>query len=148
MELKTVATPHVPVRYLEGGQGPALVYLHGAGGVTAADPLLNELAKTHHVYAPLLPGYGDSQECPELRDMLDITLHYWDVVEALGLTVVPFDAQTAVRAGLLRERTRTAGLSLGDRACLALAATLSLPVLTADRNWDRVSADVEVHQIR
>lgn len=70
------------------------------------------------------------------------------MVEALGLTVVPFDAQTAVRAGLLRERTRTAGLSLGDRACLALAATLSLPVLTADRNWDRVSADVEVHQIR
>lgn len=70
------------------------------------------------------------------------------MVEALGLTVVPFDAQTAVRAGLLRERTRTAGLSLGDRACLALAATLSLPVLTADRNWDRVSGDVEVHQIR
>lgn len=85
MELKTVATPHVPVRYLEGGSGPALVYLHGAGGVTAADPLLNELAKTHHVYAPLLPGYGDSEECAELRDMLDITLHHWDVVEALGL---------------------------------------------------------------
>jgi pimeloyl-ACP methyl ester carboxylesterase len=85
MELKTVATPHVPVRYLEGGQGPALVYLHGAGGVTAADPLLAELARTHHVYAPLLPGYGDSEECPQLRDMLDITLHYWDVVEALGL---------------------------------------------------------------
>lgn len=86
MELKTVATPHVPVRYLEGGQGPALVYLHGAGGITAADPLLAELARTHHVYAPLLPGYGDSEECAELRDMLDITLHHWDVVEALGLT--------------------------------------------------------------
>jgi pimeloyl-ACP methyl ester carboxylesterase len=85
MELKTVDTPHVPVRYLHGGSGPALVYLHGAGGVTAADPLLAELAKTHTVYAPFLPGYGDSQECAELRDMLDITLHYWDVVEALGL---------------------------------------------------------------
>lgn len=70
------------------------------------------------------------------------------MVEALGLTVVPFDAQTAVRAGLLRSKTRVAGLSLGDRACLALAATLSLPVLTADRNWDRISADVEIHQIR
>ena len=85
MELKTVQTPHVPVRYLEGGSGPALVFLHGAGGVTAEDPFLNALAKAHHVYAPLIPGYGDSEECPEIRDMLDFTLHSWDVVEALGL---------------------------------------------------------------
>ena len=56
MELKTVATRHVPVRYLEGGSGPDLVYLHGAGGVTAEDPFLAELARTHHVYAPLIPG--------------------------------------------------------------------------------------------
>ena len=86
MELKTVATPHVPVRYLTGGAGPALVYLHGAGGVTADDPLLADLARTHTVYAPLIPGYGDSEECPEIRDMLDFTLHTWDVVAALGLT--------------------------------------------------------------
>jgi pimeloyl-ACP methyl ester carboxylesterase len=85
VELKTVATPHVPVRYLEGGSGPPLVFLHGAGGVTAEDPFLNALAEHFHVHAPLLPGYGDSEECPELRDMLDITLHYWDVVDALGL---------------------------------------------------------------
>ena len=85
MELKTVSTPHVPVRYLEGGSGQPLVFLHGAGGVTAEDPFLNKLAESFHVYAPLLPGYGDSEECGELRDMLDITLHYWDVVEALGL---------------------------------------------------------------
>lgn len=85
MELKTVQTRHVPVRYFEGGQGPDLVYLHGAGGVTAEDPFLTALAATHHVYAPLIPGYGDSEECPEIRDMLDFTLHSWDVVEALGL---------------------------------------------------------------
>lgn len=85
MDLKTVQTRHVPVRYLEGGTGPDLVFLHGAGGVTADDPFLAELAKTHHVYAPLIPGYGDSEECPEIRDMLDFTLHTWDVVEALGL---------------------------------------------------------------
>ena len=85
MELKTVATRHVPVRYLEGGSGPDLVYLHGAGGVTAQDPFLAELAKSHHVYAPLIPGYGDSEECGEIRDMLDFTLHSWDVVEALCL---------------------------------------------------------------
>jgi pimeloyl-ACP methyl ester carboxylesterase len=85
MELKTVQTHHVPVRYFEGGSGPDLVFLHGAGGVTAEDPFLNGLARSHHVYAPLVPGYGDSEEAPEIRDMLDFTLHTSDVVAALGL---------------------------------------------------------------
>lgn len=85
MELKTIDTHHVPVRYFEGGSGPDLVFLHGAGGLTAADPFLNALAGRFHVYAPLLPGYGDSEECSSLRDMLDFTLHSWDVVGALGL---------------------------------------------------------------
>jgi pimeloyl-ACP methyl ester carboxylesterase len=85
MDLKTVATPHVPVRYLEGGSGPPLLFLHGAGGVTADDPFLKALTEHYHVYAPLLPGYGDSEECHDLREMLDVTLHYWDVAQALGL---------------------------------------------------------------
>ena len=85
MEAKTVTTPHVPVRYFEGGKGEPLVFLHGAGGVMANDPLLAKLAEKFHVTAPLLPGYGDSQECGALRDMLDFTLHTWDVVDALGL---------------------------------------------------------------
>jgi pimeloyl-ACP methyl ester carboxylesterase len=85
MELKTVQTRHVPVRYIEGGDGPPLVFLHSAGGVTPEDPFLQALARSHHVYAPLVPGYGDSEECPEIRDMLDFTLHTWDVVDALGV---------------------------------------------------------------
>ncbi len=85
MDLKTVQAPRVAVRYFEGGAGPDLVFLHGAGGLTADDPFLNALAAKHHVYAPLIPGYGDSDEAPEIRDMLDFTLHTWDVVEALGL---------------------------------------------------------------
>jgi pimeloyl-ACP methyl ester carboxylesterase len=85
MELKTIATPHVPVRYFEGGSGAPLVFLHGAGGITAADPFLGALAAKYHVYAPLLPGYGDSEECAELRDMLDVALHYLDLLDALGL---------------------------------------------------------------
>jgi pimeloyl-ACP methyl ester carboxylesterase len=85
LELKTVKAHHAPVRYIEGGSGQPLVFLHGAGGATAADPFLNKLAEKYHVYAPLLPGYGDSEECGEIRDMIDFTLHSWDVVEALGL---------------------------------------------------------------
>jgi pimeloyl-ACP methyl ester carboxylesterase len=85
MELKTIATPHIPVRYFEGGTGAPLVFLHGAGGITADDPFLAALAAKYHVFAPLLPGYGDSEECGELRDMLDIALHYLDTLDALGL---------------------------------------------------------------
>ena len=85
MELKTIQTHHVPVRYFEAGTGPDLVYLHGAGGVTAEDPFLAALAAKHHVYAPLIPGYGDSDEAPSIRDMLDFTLHTWDVIAALDL---------------------------------------------------------------
>jgi pimeloyl-ACP methyl ester carboxylesterase len=85
VELKTVKTHHVPVRYFEGGSGTPLVFLHGAGGLQANDPFLARLAGKYHVFAPLLPGYGDSEECGELRDMVDFTLHTWDVVDALGL---------------------------------------------------------------
>ena len=85
MELKTVPTAHVRVRYYEGGQGQPLVFLHGAGGLDLDLNFLNSLAAKFHVYAPLLPGYGDSEECAELRDMLDFTLHTWDVVDAIGI---------------------------------------------------------------
>ena len=85
MELKTIATSRVPVRYYEGGEGPPLVFLHGAGGPDADLGFLDALGARFHVYAPLVPGYGDSEECAELRDMLDFTLHTWDVVDALGV---------------------------------------------------------------
>jgi pimeloyl-ACP methyl ester carboxylesterase len=85
MELKTVQTPHVPVRYYEGGAGEPLVFLHGAGGLDMDMAFLRALSGRFHVFAPLVPGYGDSEECGELRDMLDFTLHSWDVVSALGV---------------------------------------------------------------
>jgi PIN domain nuclease of toxin-antitoxin system len=69
----------------------------------------------------------------ELREGLD-----------LGMTVVPFDAAMAYEAGLLRPKTRALGLSLGDRACLALAIRTGLPVLTADRAWGRLQLGVDI----
>lgn len=85
MTLKTVTTRRADVRYLEGGAGAPLLYLHGAAGVTPDDPLLAALATTHHVFAPHLPGYGETEDCAELRDMLDYTLLGWDLAAALGL---------------------------------------------------------------
>lgn len=69
-------------------------------------------------------------------------------VEALGVTIVPFDFRQAEEAATLWPRTASAGLSLGDRACLALAHRETVPAVTADRAWPTVSVDVNVHVIR
>ncbi|MGI8925524.1 MAG: type II toxin-antitoxin system VapC family toxin [Tepidiformaceae bacterium] len=60
------------------------------------------------------------------------------------LTVHPLDESLALEAGLLRGPTRAAGLSLGDRACLALAIRLGLPVITTDRGWAALELPVDV----
>ena len=69
-------------------------------------------------------------------------------LHGVGLTVRPFDESLAVVAGLLRRSTRRHGLSLGDRACLALALRERAPVLTADRAWTALELDVEIELIR
>jgi PIN domain nuclease of toxin-antitoxin system len=74
-----------------------------------------------------------------------------DVQESLAtlpIAVVPFDADQAYAASSLRPLTRLLGLSLGDRACLALASLRQLPVLTADRSWAAVDLAVSVEFIR
>ena len=65
-----------------------------------------------------------------------------------GIEIVPFDADDARTAGELSLATRDAGLSLGDRACLALAARLGMPAVTADRAWLAVDAGVDVICVR
>ncbi|HRC86233.1 MAG TPA: type II toxin-antitoxin system VapC family toxin, partial [Thermoanaerobaculia bacterium] len=60
-------------------------------------------------------------------------------VQALGLDIQPFLATDAERAAELWSLTRAAGLSLGDRACLAVAARLGLPALTTDRAWQGIA---------
>lgn len=64
------------------------------------------------------------------------------------LEVEPLTADDAVVIAQLRTRTRDAGLSLADRACLALGARLALPVVTADRAWQDLDLDVDIHSIR
>ncbi len=73
------------VRVYEGGHGPQLLFLHGAGGLLPNDPFLARLAQSYRVTAPLLPGYEDSDSTEPLRTMLDFTLFGFDVWEALKL---------------------------------------------------------------
>ena len=74
------------VQFVEAGKGKDLLLLHGAGGHMANDPLLDALASRYRVVAPLLPGYGRSTGEDGLRDMLDVTLHSLDVLQALKLS--------------------------------------------------------------
>lgn len=59
----------------------------------------------------------------------------------------PVDAEAAFAIGELRAVTRSAGLSLGDRSCLALARKLGVPAVTADRAWLDVADAVGVEVI-
>ncbi|GMQ98354.1 MAG: PIN domain-containing protein [Acidimicrobiia bacterium] len=69
-----------------------------------------------------------------------------DLIGRLGLTVEPFELIHAERAARFRPATRRLGLSLGDRACLALAQERGLPAYTADQSWSDLQ-DVTVHII-
>lgn len=69
-------------------------------------------------------------------------------VSRLNLRVVAFDEAQARATARLRPLTRRAGLSLGDRACLALGLALGRPVVTADRIWASLDVGVEVVLIR
>ncbi len=60
----------------------------------------------------------------------------------------PFTGEQARIAGSLVAQTRSLGLSLGDRACLALGLALRAPVYTADKSWKKLKLGVTIHVIR
>jgi PIN domain nuclease of toxin-antitoxin system len=72
---------------------------------------------------------------------VDILLETLDRIEPLTLS-------QARAAGLLRDSTRHAGLSLGDRCCLALAIELGADAYTAEHVWSRVDVGCKIHLLR
>ena len=70
------------------------------------------------------------------------------VIATLPIRIRAFREAHAVDIGRLRLTTRHRGLSFGDRACLALALGIGLPVLTADTKWSDLDLDLEIIQIR
>lgn len=65
-----------------------------------------------------------------------------------GVVFEPFTLEQAEIAAHLWEKTRHRGLSLADRACLALALERKAPVLTADRNWGELGLGIETQLVR
>jgi ribonuclease VapC len=65
-----------------------------------------------------------------------------------GMIFVPFTIEHAEIAAQLWDQTRALGLSLADRACLALALERQLPVFTADRAWLQLDLGLDIQVIR
>lgn len=69
------------------------------------------------------------------------------MLDPLPVELVPADKDLARLAGHLRGPTVSAGLSLGDRFCLALAKRTGLPAWTADKEWKRIARAVGVEVV-
>lgn len=69
-------------------------------------------------------------------------------IELIQVEVLPFDAELAYKAGALVVETKRLGLSLGDRACLALGLMLNKTVVTADHLWSKLKLEIPVEVIR
>lgn len=100
-----------------------------SSSVNAAFISTVNLAELHQKFGPELPGslIGDSGSV---------------------IASAAFTSQHAKQAAEFFDSTKRAGLSLADRACLALAKTMGLPVITADRAWAKVAVGVDVELIR
>jgi len=72
----------------------------------------------------------------------------WEAVIAPIPEIVEFDKEQAKITGGLLPQTRSLGLSMGDRACLALGIALNAPIYTADRAWKGLKLKVSIHVIR
>lgn len=72
----------------------------------------------------------------------------WEDATSPIRETLTFNEEHAKIAGGLVAHTRHLGLSLGDRACLALGLALKAPVYTADKTWKKLKLDIRIHVIR
>jgi PIN domain nuclease of toxin-antitoxin system len=116
-----------------------LAVLHRERGSEIVEPLLGTAVIGAANLAEVLARLVDKEVPEEVA---------WSAVTGLGLRTVEFDTELARATARLRAATRRHGLSLGDRACLALAERLRLPVLTADRAWSKLNLPLDIRLIR
>lgn len=116
-----------------------LAYLNGETGHervgTALDNAVVSTANWAEVLQKITAAGGDSHRIGA-------------ALVALGIHVDPLTLEDARTMAALWAITRSAGLSLGDRACLATALRLDIPAVTADKAWKEVDVGVEIELIR
>jgi len=116
-----------------------LAFLHGEPGGDTIQPLLSGAAISAVNWSEVLQRLSarDVETAGLLEDLV-----------ALRLEIVSFDADQAETTAGLWTSAHRKGLSLGDRACLALALSAGVPAITADRAWRGLRVDVKIQVIR
>jgi ribonuclease VapC len=116
-----------------------LAVLQGEGGAETVEPRLQRAA---------ISAVNLSEVVAKMRERGWSEAGAEEAVAALDLTVCDFDRQEALQAAHLRPLTRQVGLSLGDRACLALAASLGCTAITTDKAWAALDVGIAIDVIR
>ena len=104
------------VSTLRGGEGPPLLFLHGAGGGGVELPFMTTLADSFDVIAPEHPGFGASDEPAWFDNIHDVAYFYLDLLEAMDLTGVHLVGMSLggwiAMETAVRNTTRLASLTL------------------------------------
>ena len=116
-----------------------LAYMNGEAGAPRVSAVVGE---------SVISAVNWSEVIGKAADRGVDTVGLREDLGALGLAVEPFSAEQAEIAGHIKDQTRQYGLSLGDRACLALGINRRLTVYTADQVWLRLALGVDVVSIR
>ncbi len=122
-----------------------LAYLQGESGASVVANALTQGSLISAVnWAETLSKLAERGQDPDT--VVDLLTNQGLLNNAL--MIVPFDASLAQKTAELRPLTRSSGLSLGDRACLALGIQTELPILTSDQAWMSLKIDAIVQLIR
>jgi PIN domain nuclease of toxin-antitoxin system len=116
-----------------------LAFLFGESGHAAVAEVIDDCGLSSVNLAEVISRFARDGHNPEL---------VYRQIAGSGITIVPFHGQDAMLAAGLVPLTRACGLSLGDRACLALALRHGITAITADHAWSRVDLPIPVRVIR
>jgi PIN domain nuclease of toxin-antitoxin system len=116
-----------------------LAVLHREAGSASVEP---------HMFGAFVSSVNLAEVGTRLSDRGIPMAEARAMIERLGVRIIAFDEALAYESAALRRATRSRGLSLGDRACLALARRDGLPVMTADRTWSKLDIGIEIKLIR
>ena len=85
----------------------------------------------------------------ELDKKLDISAEEGkQMIETTIDKIIPFDFSQSVEAGRLRKLTESLGLSLGDRACIALGLSTGYTIYTTDKAWAKLKLECKIILVR
>lgn len=116
-----------------------LAFLFGESGHEMVAEVIEGSALSTVNLAEVISRFARDGHSPEL---------VYRQIAASGIEIVPFHGEDAALVAGLAPLTRESGLSLGDRACLALALRHGIPAITADQVWAKLDLPIKILVIR